>query len=53
VFVPAHAELSEVSSSRLKQLASEDANLAPYCSASVAERLRARFNLNSAEARHV
>jgi pantetheine-phosphate adenylyltransferase len=53
VFVPAHAELSELSSSRLKQLAGEGADLAPYCSPSVAERLRARFERSSAEPRHV
>lgn len=45
VFVPAHGELAEVSSSRLKQLAREGADLARYCPAAVAERLRARFEV--------
>lgn len=44
VFVPAHAELAEVSSSRLKQLAREGAELTRYCPAPVAGRLRSRFD---------
>lgn len=43
VFVPAHAELSEVSSSRLKQLARDGADLSAYCPEAVAARLRARL----------
>lgn len=39
VFVPAHAGLAEVSSSRLKQLAYEGADLSRYCSPSVQARL--------------
>ena len=49
VFVPAHAELSEVSSSRLKELAREGAALTRYCPASVAVRLQALFNSQPAE----
>jgi pantetheine-phosphate adenylyltransferase len=51
VFVPAHAELSEVSSSRLKQLARDRADLGRYCPELVAKRLRAR--LTPGEASHV
>jgi pantetheine-phosphate adenylyltransferase len=53
VFVPAHAELAEVSSSRLKQLAREGADLAHYCSEPVAERLRACFAVPAAQESHV
>lgn len=41
VFVPAHASLSEVSSSRLKQLALEGADIGRYCPPAVEARLRA------------
>ena len=41
VFVPAHPGLSEVSSSRLKQLALEGAELARYCPPEVRVRLEA------------
>jgi pantetheine-phosphate adenylyltransferase len=41
VFVPAHAELSEVSSSRLKELARHGADVTRYCPPSVAVRLQA------------
>jgi pantetheine-phosphate adenylyltransferase len=44
VFVPAHAELSEVSSSRLKELARQGADLSRYCPPSVAMRLQALFS---------
>ena len=43
IFVPAHAELSEVSSSRLKELARAGADLAPYCSPTIAARLSERL----------
>lgn len=43
VFVPAHPELSEVSSSRLKELAREGADLSPYCAPEIAARLRQRL----------
>jgi pantetheine-phosphate adenylyltransferase len=53
VFVPAHAELAEVSSSRLKQLAREGADLARYCPATVAQRLRELFSTRLSEEPHV
>ena len=43
VFVPAHPELSEVSSSNLKELARQGADLTRYCAPLVAEMLRARL----------
>jgi pantetheine-phosphate adenylyltransferase len=49
VFVPAHAELSEVSSSKLKQLAASGADLSPYCPEVVAQRLRARLGAGASE----
>jgi pantetheine-phosphate adenylyltransferase len=45
VFIPAHAALSEVSSSRLKQLASEGADLAHYCPPEIIAPLRERVAL--------
>jgi pantetheine-phosphate adenylyltransferase len=42
IFVPAHPELSEVSSSRLKALAASDEDLSRYCPPEVESRLRAR-----------
>jgi pantetheine-phosphate adenylyltransferase len=45
VFIPAHPELSEVSSSRLKELARDGADLSQYCPAEVAARLRGRIAL--------
>lgn len=52
VFVPAHAELSELSSSRLKQLAADGADLTAYCPPKVAARLQAVFSTER-NARHV
>lgn len=43
VFIPAHPELSEVSSSRLKALARDGADLSQYCPVEVAARLRERL----------
>jgi pantetheine-phosphate adenylyltransferase len=43
VFVPAHPELSEVSSSRLKELVQSGVDVARYCPASVAARLHSRL----------
>jgi pantetheine-phosphate adenylyltransferase len=43
VFVPAHGELSEVSSSRLKELVQSGADITRYCSVGVAARLRQRL----------
>jgi pantetheine-phosphate adenylyltransferase len=51
VFVPAHPELSEVSSSELKRLASLGLDLRRYCPQAVAERLVGR--LQRMEARDV
>jgi pantetheine-phosphate adenylyltransferase len=56
VFVPAHPELSEVSSSRLKQLAREGADISPYCPPEIAARLLERVRAAAAtgrEATHV
>jgi pantetheine-phosphate adenylyltransferase len=47
VFVPAHPELSEVSSSRLKELAAEGRDLSRYCPVEVAARLRERLGRES------
>jgi pantetheine-phosphate adenylyltransferase len=43
VFVPAHPELSEVSSSRLKALATAGDDVSRYCPPEVEARLRARL----------
>jgi pantetheine-phosphate adenylyltransferase len=43
VFVPAHAELSEVSSSRLKALAADGLDISVYCPPEVEARLRRRI----------
>jgi pantetheine-phosphate adenylyltransferase len=43
VFVPAHPDLSEVSSSRLKELALQGIDVSRYCPAEVAARLRERL----------
>ena len=43
VFVPAHPELSEVSSSKLKELAGNGDDLTRYCAPEVAELLRRRL----------
>jgi pantetheine-phosphate adenylyltransferase len=42
VFIPAHPELSEVSSSRLKELARQGADISPYCPGEIAARLTQR-----------
>jgi pantetheine-phosphate adenylyltransferase len=52
VFVPAHPELSEVSSSRLKRLALEGADLARYCAPEVREALYRRFAKSAQELEH-
>jgi pantetheine-phosphate adenylyltransferase len=49
VFVPAHAGLAEVSSSRLKQLARDGADVSRYCSPAVQLRLMAWIDSQSAE----
>lgn len=56
VFIPAHPELSEVSSSRLKELAHQGADISPYCPAEIAARLTQRVAarpLPFAEVAHV
>jgi pantetheine-phosphate adenylyltransferase len=54
VFVPAHAELSEVSSSRLKQLAADGLDIAAYCPPEIESRLRHRLAERAyAEGAHV
>lgn len=44
VFVPAHRELSEVSSSRLKELVLQGADLTRYCAPEVSALLRQRLS---------
>lgn len=48
VFIPAHPELSEVSSSRLKELAREGADISLYCPAGIAARLLERVAAHAA-----
>jgi pantetheine-phosphate adenylyltransferase len=48
VFVPAHRELSEVSSSRLKELAAQGLDVSRYCPPEVAARLRERVKVGAA-----
>jgi len=43
VFIPAHPELSEVSSSKLKELAWKGLEMARYCPPEIAARLHARL----------
>jgi len=43
VFIPAHPELSEVSSSRLKELALQGTDISEYCAPAIAARLRERL----------
>lgn len=42
VFIPAHPELSEVSSSKLKELARQGADISLFCPAEIASRLTQR-----------
>jgi pantetheine-phosphate adenylyltransferase len=56
VFVPAHPELSGVSSSKLKELAMDGQDLSRYCAAEIAARLRMRIGTTTSaigEAAHV
>jgi pantetheine-phosphate adenylyltransferase len=53
LFVPAHPELSQVSSSGLKELLLEGADISRYCPPRVAARLRERLLGDSYEASHV
>jgi pantetheine-phosphate adenylyltransferase len=56
VFVPAHRELSEVSSSRLKELALQGLDISRYCPPAIAARLIERVNAGApgkGEAAHV
>jgi pantetheine-phosphate adenylyltransferase len=55
VFIPAHPELSEVSSSGLKQLVREGRDISQYCPAQIAARLEHRVmssTLRPAEVTH-
>jgi pantetheine-phosphate adenylyltransferase len=47
IFIPAHPELSEVSSSRLKALAQSGACISAYCTKMVSDRLFERLGQNS------
>ncbi len=47
VFVPAHRELSEVSSSSLKELAIQGMDISRYCPPELAARLRERVNVGA------
>jgi len=47
VFIPAHPGLSEVSSSRLKELASQGVDVSRYCPPEVLARLERRFAVQS------
>ncbi len=47
VFVPAHPELSEVSSSRLKEIAAQGKELSRYCPPEIAACLRERLLLTA------
>ena len=56
VFIPAHPQLSEVSSSRLKELARRGLDISRYCPPEIAARLIDRVKDSAAadeEARHV
>jgi hypothetical protein len=55
VFIPAHPELSEVSSSKLKELATRGMDVSRYCPAEIVERLnrRAAVALAKGEGAHV
>jgi pantetheine-phosphate adenylyltransferase len=47
VFIPAHPELSEVSSSRLKELVMQGRDISPYCQAGIAARLKGRVRIEA------
>jgi pantetheine-phosphate adenylyltransferase len=47
VFIPAHPELSEVSSSRLKELATQGQDLSRYCPPQIAARLGERLGVRT------
>jgi pantetheine-phosphate adenylyltransferase len=54
VFIPAEPGLSQVSSSRLKELAGQGADITPFCTLAVERRLRARLgSAQQSEASHV
>lgn len=53
LFVPAHPELSQVSSSRLKELVREGADISRYCAPGVAKRLLERLSESRQDAAHV
>jgi pantetheine-phosphate adenylyltransferase len=56
IFIPAHPELSEVSSSKLKELVIQGMDISRYCPPEIAARLRERVKataLPKSEAAHV
>jgi pantetheine-phosphate adenylyltransferase len=53
VFVPAHPELSEVSSSKLKELATQGLDISRYCPPEIAGRLRQRLTVAAQARREV
>ena len=56
VFIPAHPELSEVSSSKLKELARKGMEISRYCPPEIVARLQRRVTLGvstKSEAAHV
>ena len=52
VFLPAHSDLSEVSSTRLKEMARLGQEIRPYCPVGVERRLREKLGAAEQEARH-
>jgi pantetheine-phosphate adenylyltransferase len=52
VFLPAHSNLSEVSSTRLKEMVGLGQNITAYCPAGVERRLRERLGTVEQEDRH-
>jgi pantetheine-phosphate adenylyltransferase len=53
IFIPAQPDLSEVSSSRLKELAQSGACIAPFCTKMVSDRLLERLNRPAGSPREV
>jgi pantetheine-phosphate adenylyltransferase len=53
IFIPAEPDLSDVSSSRLKELAASGACISPYCTKMVSDRLFERLSQNAANSQEV
>jgi pantetheine-phosphate adenylyltransferase len=53
IFIPAHPELSEVSSSRLKELAARGMDLSRFCLPAVAAKLKQRLSAPAKEVNRV